>query len=127
MTARRSIHIEGFSHQNPIPVASRVGNVLMSSVIPGRDPSTGKLPSSLEEQVTHMFGYVRAIVEAAGGTPANIIKITIWLKDPSQRAVLNDEWVKMFPDPDSRPARHTLPLTAAGDSPAQRRGTATLD
>jgi 2-iminobutanoate/2-iminopropanoate deaminase len=32
------------------------------------------------------------------------------------RAALNDEWVKMFPDPDARPARHTL--HAAGDGPS---------
>ena len=28
------------------------------------------------------------------------------------RAALNGEWAKMFPDPDSRPARHTLALGA---------------
>ncbi|HYZ42933.1 MAG TPA: hypothetical protein VE687_20235 [Stellaceae bacterium] len=33
------------------------------------------------------------------------------MKDPATgRAALNDEWVKMIPDPESRPARHTLAL-----------------
>ena len=35
--------------------------------------------------------------------------MTVWLKDRSQRAPLNDEWLKMFPDADARPARHALP------------------
>jgi 2-iminobutanoate/2-iminopropanoate deaminase len=35
------------------------------------------------------------------------------VKDPvKQRAALNDEWVKMFPNPESRPARHTQHLPA---------------
>ena len=35
------------------------------------------------------------------------------MKDPATgRAALNGEWSKMFPDPDSRPARHTLALPA---------------
>ena len=35
------------------------------------------------------------------------------MKQPSTgRAALNEEWVKMFPDEASRPARHTLSLSA---------------
>jgi 2-iminobutanoate/2-iminopropanoate deaminase len=32
------------------------------------------------------------------------------LKDRSQRAPVNAEWLKMFPDAHSRPARHALPM-----------------
>ena len=59
-----------------------------------------------------MFRTVQSIVEAAGGTTANILKMTVWLSDPSNREALNAEWVKMFPDPNSRPARHTQQLPA---------------
>lgn len=34
--------------------------------------------------------------------------MTVWLQDRSQRDALNAEWLKMFPDPDSRPARHSI-------------------
>jgi enamine deaminase RidA (YjgF/YER057c/UK114 family) len=98
-------------HENPIPNASRIGNVVMSSVIAGTDPQTRKLPETLEEQVRNVFAYIRDDIEAAGGTVDDILKVTFWVKDPvSQRAALNDEWVKMFPDPQARPARHTLTL-----------------
>lgn len=111
MPERRSIMFPGFSHQNPIPNASRVGNIVMSSVIGGSNPGTRELPASLEAQVANVFGYIRAAIEAAGGSPANIVKIDFFVKDPtSQREALNAEWVRMFPDPDSRPARHTQPL-----------------
>jgi 2-iminobutanoate/2-iminopropanoate deaminase len=113
MSHRRSIHIDGFSHVNPIPAASRIGPLLMSGVITGRDPATGQLPKSLQEQCAFMFGHVRAVVEAAGGSTDNIIKLTIWLANPGDRETLNTEWVRMFPDAESRPARHTGPLTGA--------------
>jgi 2-iminobutanoate/2-iminopropanoate deaminase len=118
MPERRSIMFPGFSHQNPIPNASRVGNIVMSSVIGGSNPGTRELPPTLEAQVANVFGYIRAAIEAAGGTPENIVKIDFFVKDPAtQREALNAEWVKMFPDANSRPARHTQPLPA--DSRAQ--------
>lgn len=118
MSKRRSIEIEGFGHSNPIPSASIVGGVLMSSIIGGRDPVTGKLPPTLEEQLANLFLFARRIVEAAGGTTEDIVKMNFWLRDPSKREVINTEWVKMFPDAASRPARHTQPLTA-GDALVQ--------
>jgi 2-iminobutanoate/2-iminopropanoate deaminase len=118
MARRQSVNFPGFAHQNPIPNASRIGNVMMSSVISGVDPGTRNLPAELSKQVTNLFTHIRAAVTAAGGTPDDILKITFWMKDPSTgRAALNDEWVKMFPDPDSRPARHTLP--SGGEGAAQ--------
>jgi enamine deaminase RidA (YjgF/YER057c/UK114 family) len=85
----------------------------MSSVIGGTKPGTRELPASLEEQVANVFAHIRHDVEAAGGSVDDIIKINFWVRDPvSQPAALNTEWVKMFPDPESRPARHTLTLPA---------------
>ena len=113
MRGRQSVNFPGFSHQNPIPNASRVGNIVMSSVIGGSNPGSRELPPTLEQQIANVFGHIRHDIEAAGGTVDDIIKITFWVKDPAkQRAALNDEWVKMFPNPASRPARHTQPLPA---------------
>ncbi len=123
---RQSVHIEGFKHVNPIPAASCVRGVLMSGVVTGRDPATGQLPAGIDEQCAHMFQHVRAIVETAGGSTADILKLTVWLKNPADREALNREWVAMFPDPESRPARHTLPLADGGDTLVQCDVTAVL-
>jgi 2-iminobutanoate/2-iminopropanoate deaminase len=118
MATRQSVNFPGFAHSNPIPNASRIGNVMMSSVISGVDPGTRNYPAELSGQVANIFKHIRAAIEAAGGTPENIIKITFYVRDQAAgRAALNDEWVKMFPDPASRPARHTL--AAGGDGPSQ--------
>ena len=113
MARRQSINSPVARHENPIPNACRIGNIVMSSVIGGSNPGTRELPPTLEQQVANVFGYIRHDVEAAGGTVDDIIKITFWVKDPvKQRAALNGEWVKMFPDAASRPARHTQHLPA---------------
>jgi enamine deaminase RidA (YjgF/YER057c/UK114 family) len=126
MPRRNSIYLSGFKHKNPIPNACVIDGLLMSGVILGTDPVTGDMPSTIEAQCANMFGHVRAIVVAAGGSPADIIKMTVWLRDLTQRQPVNDEWVKLFPEHDDRPARHALPLTTDGPSLAQCDVTAVL-
>lgn len=108
MNKRRSIYIAGLEHENPIPEASRIGPFLVSSGIFGRDPETGETPPDIETQCAHMFANIRRILEAAGATPDDVIKLTVWVKDKSSKKHVNKEWLTMFPDPQSRPARHTL-------------------
>src|SRR5215213_4421641 len=107
MGKRQSIEIGGFKHKNPIPAASRVGNLLMTGIITGTGPQTGKLADTLEAQCANIFRHVGAIMTAAGGSTDDIIKMNVWMANRSRRDVLNAEWTKMFPDPHSRPARHT--------------------
>jgi len=108
MAGRRSIYVEGFSHKNPIPAACRIGNIVYSGSIQGTDPATGKYGDTLEAQCELMFAQVARIVESAGGSLGDIVKMTVWMKDRNQRAALNVPWLRLFPDPQSRPARHTM-------------------
>lgn len=109
MSRRISIEVEGFGHgATPIPAASRIGNMIASGGIAGLDTATGKFSGDLEAQVAAMFANVRSIVKAGGGTPEDIIKMTIWVRDRAARAIIDPHWTRMFPDPHSRPARHTL-------------------
>ncbi len=105
---RRSIHVDGFSHKNPIPAACRIGPLLESGSIQGNDPQTGKPAEGIDAQCRFMLANVRRIVEAAGGSTDDIVKLTVWMKDRSQRPALNGPWLEMFPDPASRPARHAI-------------------
>ena len=127
MAKRRSINGKLPRHENPIPNASRIGNIVMSSVIGGANPGTRELPDSLEQQVANVFTHIRHDIEAAGGSVDDILKVTFWVKDPgSQRAALNAEWVKMFPDAAARPARHTLTLPADSRAKVQADFVAVL-
>ena len=108
MGRRVSIEVPGFEHDNPIPAACRVGPFLISSGVSGKDPYTGKLPDGIEAQCEQMFATVRKILEIAGGGPEDVVKMNVWMKDRTQRPHLNKGWLEMFPDPHSRPARHTF-------------------
>ena len=111
MGKRQSINAPKARHTNPIPNASRIGNIVMSSVIGGSDPATGELPATLDGQLANVFAYIRGDIEAAGGTVEDILKITFYVKDPiKDRPVINTHWVKMFPDAEARPARHSQTL-----------------
>lgn len=106
LSQRKSIYLRGFAHRNPIPAACRLGPLLMSgSILPRR--ADGTSPATLDEQCALMFGYMREIMEQAGGTTDQIVKVNVAMKDASEREVLNKHWVAMFPDEATRPARHT--------------------
>jgi 2-iminobutanoate/2-iminopropanoate deaminase len=111
MEKRRSIEVPGVKHLNPIPAASRKGPFVVSGAITGADPETGKVPEELDAQCRQMFANVRRLIAAAGGTPDDIVKMTVWITDRALRPTLNKYWVEMFPDPHSRPARHTVAST----------------
>jgi 2-iminobutanoate/2-iminopropanoate deaminase len=115
MARRVSIYIESFAHKNPIPAACRIGNVVYSGSIQGTDPITGRYGETLDEQSRLMFANLRRIVDAAGGSTADVIRVTVWMRDRTQRAALNGPWLEMFPDPASRPARHTMNGALDGD------------
>lgn len=112
---RRSINIDGLGHGNlPIPQASLVGPLLVSGGINGKDRTTGEIPAVIERQVALVFANIRSLVELAGGTVEDIARVTFHVRDKSCRSLIDAEWVAMFPDPDSRPARHTLTADLAG-------------
>jgi 2-iminobutanoate/2-iminopropanoate deaminase len=105
---RESIEVGGFAHANPIPAASRIGPFLATGALTGRDPVTREMPADLDTQCANAFHHVRAVLEAAGGSPDDVLRMTVHLVDPRDRDPLNREWLALFPDPASRPARQVL-------------------
>lgn len=102
----RSIDLPGASHKAPIPAAARVGNILCSSAISGKDAATGVLPSDAAAQARLAFANLRALLAAGGATLADVVKLAVTVKDNTVREVINTEWLACFPEPHDRPARH---------------------
>lgn len=127
MAKRESIYVEGFSHKNPIPAACRIGKMVFSGSIQGTDPATGRYGATIDEQCALMFAHVKRIIAAAGGTPEDVVKMTVWLRDRSNRAPLNREWLALFPDPHSRPARHAMQSPLDGEKLVECIFVAVLD
>lgn len=123
---RESFDLEGISHSVPIPFGTRVGNMLFSSGIMGVDPSTGRLPHGLEEQVRFAFVNLRALLHKAGGTLGDVGHVRVLVVDEASRAAVNEEWVRAFPDGRDRPARHTVVSSLRGGMLVQLEVVAVL-
>jgi enamine deaminase RidA (YjgF/YER057c/UK114 family) len=106
--SRRSIEVPGLGHgTQPFPMASRVGPLLCTSAVHGVDPATGALPADPAAQIAQVFANLDAVLAAAGGTLEDVAQVLVTLVDKAHRPLVNDEWVRRFPDEASRPARNT--------------------
>ncbi len=111
---QQSIEIEGFSHSTSIPAASRVGPLLATSVIVGRDDGSSNLPDTVEGQLANLFLHGHRILDAAGGSWHDVVKFDFLVADRAHRAAIEQTWLDVYPDPERMPARHTQ----VGDLPA---------
>ena len=125
MTKRETIPApKGFYH-HPIPLGAKIGNVIFSSDLSGRDPETGKIPPEAERQAENIFKHIRNLLQQVGGSPDNIIHLTLWIKEGKHEEsmeALNKEWLKMFPDEKDRPARNAKKWNPFGFVGAAGRG-----
>ena len=106
--SKRSLDVPGAGHNAPIPLGARVGPLICSSGISGKDPATGQLPTDATAQVRLAFANMDALLAAGGATLAHVAKLHITVKDNSVRDAINAEWLARFPDPQDRPARHIV-------------------
>ncbi len=91
--------------------AVKVGNtVYISGQIP-LDPKTGILVSDdLAPQIEQVFKNLQAICKASGGDLSNIVKLSIFLTDLSQFALVNKIMAQYFQTP--YPARAAIGVVA---------------
>jgi 2-iminobutanoate/2-iminopropanoate deaminase len=61
--------------------AIRTGDLVFVTGQTGRDPETGELEEGLELQTRRVLANVDAILNAAGCSPADIVKVTLLLAD----------------------------------------------
>ena len=85
------------------------GHVFCSGQL-GLDPATGELAEGVEAQAERAMRNLAAVLEAAGLTPDDIVKTTIFLADIADFAVVNAVYGRYMPDPP--PARSTVGVAA---------------
>lgn len=91
--------------------AVRAGDtVYVSGQIP-LDPATGVLVSGdIEAEIRRVFDNLRAIAEAAGGTLANTVKLSVFLTDMTHFPKVNEIMATYFTTP--YPARAAVGVAA---------------
>ena len=127
MGRREVVEIPGVTHNAPIPMGVKMGGLLFSSGIPGRDPADNSLPPDPARQAELMFANVRTFLERAGAGLEDVAHLTVFVTDDAYREHLNREWLRAFPDAEDRPARHTLRFDLPGGMLLQCELIAVLD
>ncbi|MEM4369555.1 MAG: RidA family protein [Desulfurococcaceae archaeon] len=71
------------------------------------DPATGELvKGDFKAQVERVLTNIRAIVESAGGTLNDVVKVTVFLRDMSRIGEFNEVYSKFFVE--NPPARSVV-------------------
>jgi reactive intermediate/imine deaminase len=88
----------------------RAGDTLYLSGQIGLDPQTGELVEGIEKQIDRVFSNLKAVAEAAGGSLAATVKLTVYLTDLGHFARVNEVMSHFFDKP--YPARAVVGVAA---------------
>jgi 2-iminobutanoate/2-iminopropanoate deaminase len=96
----------------PYSQAIVAGGFVFCSGTAGIDPTTGEAPDGIEAQTEQALINLRAVLEAAGASMADLVKTTIFYSNVEDFSILNAVYARHMPDPPparSAPANVTLP------------------
>jgi 2-iminobutanoate/2-iminopropanoate deaminase len=82
----------------------------VSGQVPFRDGEF--VDGTIEEQTALSLENLRGVLAAAGATPADVVRVNVYLADVADFAAMNRVYAEFFPDP--KPARTTVGVTMAG-------------
>ena len=91
--------------------AIRVGDMLYMSgqIALTPDDNQNLIAPDLRNQLFQVFENVKAVVTAAGGSMKDVVKLTIYLMDLSEFAVVNEVMARFFSEP--YPARAVVEIS----------------
>lgn len=91
----------------PFSPAVRSGDYVFCSGQVGQDPKTGKLVAGgIEQETRQVFENVKAVLEAAGKTLADVVRVGVFVTDMGSFAAMNAIYAQYFAKP--YPARTTI-------------------
>ena len=98
---------------SPVPEGMRCGDWLFSSLL-GPTAGGGVSAGDPVGDARLLFKRINDILEAAGGTPDNLVHLGVYVLDDEDRQAINVAWSEMFPDGAGRPARYILNVDPEG-------------
>ena len=92
----------------PYSQAIQVGNFVYTAGQVGLDPATGDLiEGGIKEQTRQALANVAAVLDAAGCSPSDVVKTTVFIMDMADFAAMNEVYAGVF-GTDNPPARSTV-------------------
>ncbi len=97
----------GLLPHRPYSPAVRAGNTLYVSGHTGSDPVTRDIRSGIEDQTRQAFRNLQDVIEAAGATMRDVVKVNVFMTDmAADFAGMNKVFREVFPE--NPPARSTV-------------------
>lgn len=90
----------------PYSQAVQAGKLVFLSGQIGLDPATMQLAEGIDAQAARVFDNLKAVAEAAGGSFAQAVRVTIYLTDFAHFDTVNEVMKRYFAEP--YPARVTV-------------------
>jgi 2-iminobutanoate/2-iminopropanoate deaminase len=109
---RQNYEVDGAPKRHPNPLGNRIGKLLFSAGIGGHDPAGNEV----ERQVARALSNVKALMDQAGGSLADIAQVTFMVDDYAHTPLIEAGWRKLFPDPNDEPARHVMAFGGRGSN-----------
>lgn len=75
-----------------------LGNMVLTSGQISVNPITGEVPADIAAQAKQSLDNVKAVVESAGLTVGDIVKMTVFVKDLNDFATVNQVYGQFFDD-----------------------------
>ena len=97
----------------PYSQAIRLGNLIFTAGQIALDPATQQVvPGGITEQTTRVLENLKAILESAGSSLAQVVKTTVFLRDMNDFALMNAVYGKyLAPEGVLAPARSTVEVS----------------
>jgi 2-iminobutanoate/2-iminopropanoate deaminase len=90
----------------PYSQAIRAGPFVFVAGQGPADPKSGKIAEDIETQTRQTLQNVKAILEAAGSSTADVVKVSVFLKNASDFSKMNEVYKTFFPQ--NPPTRTTV-------------------
>ena len=106
---RRAINMPRRQGAADLPFSSAIvasGNFVFTSGHVGFDPETGIAPAGIEAQTVQSMENLKAVLESAGTSLENVVKVNVYLADVNDFQAMNEVYRRYFPE--DRPARSTV-------------------
>ena len=75
------------------------GNMVYTSGQIPVNPADGSIPATIEAQTAQSLNNVKAVLEAAGATMADVVKTTVFIQDMGSFAKINEVYATYFTGP----------------------------
>ncbi len=106
--------------------AAKVGNILFTGGQVPRHPKTLEIPKDVESQVRQCMENLKTVVEAAGGSMKDFIRMTVYLTDMKNWEAMNKVY-REYINEEKPPARLCVQVGLNAESLVEIDGIAVID